>query len=136
TRPPGRRRPGPGLGASGGSRQGAAGAAPCNELIQAPIPARAPAPRSSGTREQRWGPRHRHGLPSGHGVEIATGVLVAHGPNVLAGREDRPCARRLRRGMLAAEAQGEGRFVMAGTVNGIVAGYDGSTASQEALDWA
>jgi len=25
---------------------------------------------------------------------------------------------------------------MAGTVNGIVAGYDGSTASQEALDWA
>ena len=25
---------------------------------------------------------------------------------------------------------------MAGTVNGIVAGYDGSAASQEALDWA
>jgi nucleotide-binding universal stress UspA family protein len=25
---------------------------------------------------------------------------------------------------------------MAGTVNGIVAGYDGSTASEEALDWA
>jgi len=37
---------------------------------------------------------------------------------------------------LAVEAPGPGRFVMAGTVNGIVAGYDGSPASQEALDWA
>src|SRR5262249_32024000 len=135
-RRPGLPPPGRGLGAGGDFRTGAAGAAPCNDLPHAPIPARAPAPRSSGTREQRWGPRHRHFLPSGHGVEIAAGVLVARGPNVLAGKEDRPCARRLRRGMLAAEAQGEGRFVMAGTVNGIVAGYDGSTASQEALDWA
>jgi nucleotide-binding universal stress UspA family protein len=33
--------------------------------------------------------------------------------------------------------KGAGRcFAMAGTVNGIVAGYDGSPASQEALDWA
>src|SRR5262249_60272505 len=105
--PPGLPPTRPGPGASRGSRHGAARAAPCNELTQAPIPAGAPAPRSSGTREQRWGPRHRHFLPSGHGVEIATGVLVAHGPNVLAGKEDRPCARRLRRGMVAAEAQGD-----------------------------
>ncbi|HET7246085.1 MAG TPA: universal stress protein, partial [Streptosporangiaceae bacterium] len=29
-----------------------------------------------------------------------------------------------------------GRLVMAGTVDGIVAGYDGSPGSQQALDWA
>ena len=38
--------------------------------------------------------------------------------------------------MVAEETQGAGRFAMACTVNGIVAGYDGSSASQEALDWA
>ena len=38
--------------------------------------------------------------------------------------------------MLAEETQEAGRFAMACTVSGIVAGYDGSPASQEALDWA
>ena len=37
---------------------------------------------------------------------------------------------------MADESQGAGRFAMVGTVDGIVAGYDGSPASQEALDWA